>query len=152
MLEQEEEAKRWEDEKRQSEERRKKAEQEQEQLDMERQKLIQQHEEQRRLEMRKMQHLRPKSSDMDDKIKAEQNKLYAIQEEKIKTSFDPFALLKKMPNVFVWKNESAPQGGVNATPASQARPATDNKMETDSPTSGRTISKPTKIDLSKFRP
>lgn len=94
-------------------------EQKQQQLEMEKQRIKQeemQREEQRRMEMRKMQHMRhvemSKAPSVDPrlKIKEEQEKLMAAQEEKGK--FDPFALLKKVPNVFGW-NKNGPTEPLN---------------------------------------
>ena len=89
---------------------------EQQRREIERQRMElaeQQREDQRRLEMRKMQYMRhvdmaakqQKPTEAVDKIKEEQNRLFAIQEDKSKA--DPFALLKAMPNVLGWKSSSA---------------------------------------------
>jgi hypothetical protein len=90
------------------------AERQQQQIEMKRQTnqlALRKVEEQRRLEMRKMRQVdevEQKVGETNDKVKEEQNRLYAIQEEKRKSSFDPFALLKKVPNVFGWKNPNPP--------------------------------------------
>lgn len=154
----------------------------QEQVKMERHQLaLQQVEEQRRLEMRKMQHIRQvdevkqKVGETNDKVKEEQNRLYGIQEEKRKSSFDPFALLKKVPNVFGWKNPQAVQsvGGVSAVathgsynPDPSLPPLltpilpSGNNMETDQQSQSTSTATGTalkgsssklKIDLSHFR-
>lgn len=155
QLEEEEMRRRREQELREEESKRLEAQR----LEMERQRMQAQRDEQRRLEMRKMQHMRhfelskpkPASADVDEKIRQEQERLFSIQEEKSKSTVDPFAALKNIPNIFGWKGPAAPSSSAAQPP----KPRADgHEMETDQPSSSTAAKnhggKPN-IDLSQFR-